>query len=55
MLTRVHKVLIGSAIGLGVVFGAFSAHRENWVMLGATVVLTAGLAFYLRWFMRKTS
>jgi hypothetical protein len=54
-LTTVHKVTIGSAIGLGLLFSAFSAHRHNWIIMAATLLTTAALLLYLRWFLRKTA
>ena len=54
MLTKVHKLMIGSSIGLGVVFSAFSAHRQNWGMVAAALIFTALMAVYLRWFVQKT-
>ena len=52
-LTTAHKVLIGSAIGLAIVFGAFSANRQDWVMVTASFVMLIALVFYLRWFLNK--
>ena len=54
-LTTAHKVTIGSAIALGLLFAAFSAHRHNWIALVATSIATVALFVYLRWFLKKTA
>lgn len=60
-LTLVHKILIGSAIGLGVLFGAYSFSQYAKTGQGASLalgvgslVVAAALGFYLRAFIRKT-
>jgi hypothetical protein len=55
MLATVHKVLIGSGIGLGLVFGTYSVVHEGWVAAGASAVMTVGLSLYLRWFVKKNA
>lgn len=54
MLTQAHKVLIGSGIGLALIYGTYSAVHQTWIAVGAAAVLTVGLSLYLRWFIKKS-
>jgi hypothetical protein len=60
MLYGLHRVLIGAAIALGVLFAGyclltFRTTREPSLLLLAAISIAAGTAMslYLRWFLRK--
>jgi hypothetical protein len=55
MLKTAHKILIGSGIGLGLIYGTYSAVHESWIAVGAAAVMTIGLSLYLRWFLEKNA
>ena len=55
MLQTAHKVLIGSGIGLALIFGTYSVVHQNWVAVASSVAMAIGLSLYLRWFIKKSS
>ena len=55
MLPTVHKVTIGSAAGLAIIFAIYSAVHQNWIMTGASVVIAGAALLYLRWFIKKNA
>lgn len=52
-LARVHRVVIGAAIALAVIFGIYSFRRGEPILALASSAVAVALVFYLRWFSRK--
>jgi len=53
MLARVHRVVIGAAIALALIFAAFSFQRGERLLAAVSAAIAVALALYLRWFSRK--
>ena len=53
MLSKFHKLLIGSGLGLGVVFTGFSVARGQNAVAGISAGLTILVGCYLWWFVNK--
>jgi hypothetical protein len=53
MLARVHRVVIGAAIALALIFAAYAFKRREPALSVASAAAAVALGFYLRWFSRK--
>ncbi len=53
-LKMVHKIVIGAALGLGVIFAVYSASQSDWIMTGVSAGVTGALGVYLWKFVAKT-
>jgi hypothetical protein len=52
-LIRVHKILIASAIGLGLLLAVWGLARGHRALAAASVAAAAALGFYLRGVFRR--
>jgi len=53
MLARVHRVVIGAAIALALIFAAFSFQRGERALAATSAAVAVALGFYFRWFSSK--
>jgi hypothetical protein len=54
-LARAHRIVIGAAIALALLFALYSFTRGATAIALASTAVAIALALYLRWFTRKSS